>query len=128
MKTLKASVACVLALGLLLPALAFAQADARFAGVVLDPTGAIVPGATVVVKNERTGEERTVTANAQGRYVIANLKPSVYTIRVTFGNFAPLEFTGLTLAAAQEFPLDLTLQPPGLSETVTVEGRVNTVD
>ena len=46
MKTLKASVACVLAIGFLLPAMAFAQADARFAGVVLDPSGAVVPGAT----------------------------------------------------------------------------------
>ena len=60
MKTLKASVAFVLAIGLLLPAAAFAQADARFTGVVLDPSGAVVPGATVAVKNERTGEERTV--------------------------------------------------------------------
>src|SRR5262245_59174599 len=48
MKTLKASVAFVLAIGLLLPAAAFAQADARFTGVVLDPSGAVVPGATVV--------------------------------------------------------------------------------
>ena len=76
------------------------QGDARFSGAVIDPSGAFVPNATVVVKNERTGEERTVASNAQGRYVIPSLKPSVYTIRVTVGNFAPLEFTGLTLAAA----------------------------
>ena len=77
MKTLKASVACVLAIGLLLPATALAQADARFAGVVLDPSGAVVPGATVVVKNERTGEERTVMTGPDGRYLVAGLRPSV---------------------------------------------------
>jgi hypothetical protein len=90
MKTLKASVACVLAIGFLLPALALAQADARFAGVVLDPSGAVVPGATVVVKNERTGEERTVATGTDGRYIVANLRPSVYTITATFGQLAPL--------------------------------------
>ena len=92
MKTLKASVACVLAIGLLLPAIAFAQADGRFAGVVLDPSGAVVPGATVIVKNERTGEERTVVTNAEGRYIVANLglpstrfaRPSASSLRCEF--------------------------------------------
>ena len=128
MKTLKASVACVLAIGLLLPALAFAQGDARFAGVVLDPSGAVVPGATVLVKNERTGEERTVVTNTEGRYIVTNLRPSVYTIRATFGQLAPLQFDGLQLVAGQEFPLDLTLQAAGVTETVTVQAQVTAID
>ena len=41
--------------------------EGRFTGTVVDSSGSAVPGATVVVKNERTGEARTVTANAQGR-------------------------------------------------------------
>jgi hypothetical protein len=128
MRTLKASVAVVLAIGLLLPAVASGQADARFTGVVLDQSGAIVPGATVVVKNERTGEERTVTTNAEGRYIVANLRPSIYTIRATFGELAPLQFDGLQLVAGQEFPLDLTLPPAGVTETVTVQAQVSSVD
>ena len=80
---------------------------------MLDPSGAFVPGATVVVKNERTGEERKVVTNAEGRYIVAGLRPSVYTIRATFGGFAPLEFTGMQLVAGQEFALDLTLQAAG---------------
>jgi hypothetical protein len=120
--------AALLAAAFALPSVAFAQGDARFTGTVIDPSGAFVPGATIVVKNERTGEERTVTANAQGRYVVANLKPSVYTIRAKFGQFAPLEFTGLPLIAAQEFTLDLTLQPPGVTESVTVEAQTSALD
>ena len=73
------------------PLLVLAQGDARFSGTVLDQTGAIVPGATVTAKNERTGEERMSTANADGRYVIANLKPSRYTLRARFGQFSPLD-------------------------------------
>ena len=45
---------------------AYAQGDARFSGTVLDQTGAFVPGATVTVKNQKTGEERTVTSTAAG--------------------------------------------------------------
>ena len=128
MKTLKASVAFVLAIGLLLPAAAFAQADARFTGVVLDPSGAVVPGATVGVKNERTGEERTVMTGSDGRYIVANLRPSVYTITATFGQLAPLKFDGLQLLAGQEFPLDLTMQAAGVTETVTVQASVSVID
>src|SRR5262245_63102003 len=73
-------------------AVLFAQADARFTGTVLDQTGATVAGATVVVKDEKTGVERTVLSNAEGRYVVANLRPSVYTLRATFKEFAPLEY------------------------------------
>src|SRR6185295_9451764 len=129
MKILKViQAAAVLAAVLLLPANGFAQADARFTGTVLDQTGASVPGATVVVKDEKTGEERTVVSNAQGRYLVSGLKPSTYTLRVTFGSFAPLEYTSMQLVAAQEFSIDLELKPAGVTETVTVEGTANVID
>src|SRR4030095_14076014 len=117
-----------LAMLLTLPGTSYAQGDARFSGTVLDQTGAFVPGAAVTVKNQRTGEVRTVTNTAEGRSVVPNLKPSVYTITATFGSFQPLEYTDMTLAVGQEFSLDLELRPAGVSETVTVEGRVNTID
>ena len=128
MKTLKASAAWVLAIALLFPALALAQAEGRFVGVVLDQTGGVIPGAIVVVKNERTGDERTVKSNAEGRYIVPNLPPSLYTIRATFDQLAPLEFTGLQLVTAQEFALDLSLNPAGISETVTVQAQYQNVD
>ena len=105
-----------------------AQADGRFAGTVLDSSGAFVPGATVTVKNEKTGEERTATSSAQGIYVVTNLKPSNYTIRVKSGDFAPLAYTGMQLLAGQEFHLDLELKPAGVTETVTVQGTTNSMD
>ncbi len=107
---------------------AFAQADGRFAGTVLDPSGASVPNATVTVKNEKTGEERTVTTTDQGRYTVPSLKPSVYTIKTQVKGFAPIEYTGLTLAVGQEFNLDLALQTAGVSETVTVTAETLAVD
>ncbi|MEP6916351.1 MAG: TonB-dependent receptor, partial [Acidobacteriota bacterium] len=113
-------------LGAATPALA--QADGRFAGTVIDPSGAFVPGATVTIKNEKTGEERAVVSNAEGLYIVTNLKPSVYTLRAKVKDFAPLEFTGLELAVGQEFRLDLSLRPEGVSETVTVQGAAHSLE
>src|SRR6266850_4618119 len=104
-KVFRGLAAVVILAAMVVPA--YAQGDARFSGTVLDSTGAFVPGATVTVKNQKTGEERVVTSGTQGRYVVPNLKPSVYTIRAAFGSFQPLEFTDLTLAAGQEFGIDL---------------------
>jgi hypothetical protein len=110
------------------PSVALAQGEGRFTGTVLDPSGAAVPAATVVARNERTGDERTAVASADGRYVLAGLKPSTYTLRVTVDKFAPLEFTGMQLAAAQEFPLDLNLQAAGVTEAVVVKGSATAMD
>lgn len=63
---------------------AFAQGDTgSLSGIIKDPNGAIVPGATITVKNERTGEERTATANEEGHFSIPALKASSYTVTAT---------------------------------------------
>ena len=79
-----------------------AQSDSgRIAGVVHDQTKAVVPGAKVTIKNERTGEERTADTDEQGYYVITNLKPSVYTIRVVASGFGQTEMTGMQVLVGQ---------------------------
>ena len=79
---LKRTLLMLVAAVMLLPALAGAQSgQSRVVGTVLDQSGAFVPGATVVVKNEKAGEERTATSTDQGLYVVTNLRPSTYTIR-----------------------------------------------
>jgi outer membrane receptor protein involved in Fe transport len=110
------------------PAMAAAQSNGRFSGTVVDQSGAILPGATVTVKNERTGEERTAMSNADGRYVVQNLRPSRYTLTVRFGQFAPLELTDLELVAGQDFSLDLQMKPAGVTESVTVTATSNVID
>ena len=121
--------ACALVAALMsVPTAAFADSDGSFSGTVIDPSGSSVSGATIVARNERTGEERVVVANADGRYVLTGLRPSVYTITVNYQGFAPVEYTGVQLAAAQEFPLDLTLQAAGVTEAVTVKGTATAMD
>src|SRR6266487_6156186 len=94
---------------------AFAQTDqGRFTGTVRDSSTAFVPGATVKVKNERTGEEREVMTNAQGYFLIGNLKPSNYTIRAEKSGFALIEYTSMPLAVGQELTIDFEFKPAGV--------------
>jgi len=110
-------------------ATAFAQVDqGRLSGTVRDQTNAFVTGATVKVKNERTGEEHTALSNQQGYFLVASLKPSTYTIRVEKDGFAAIEYTGMTIAVGQELNLDFEVKPAGVQEAVTVVGTAPVLD
>ncbi len=115
-------------LALLVPIPALAQIDARFTGTISDASGAFVEGATVLVRNEKTGEERTTVSDADGRYTVPSLKPSTYTLRVTSPRFAVAQYTALHLLPGQEMPLDIQLQVQGVAETVTVSGGAPVLD
>src|SRR5438270_6237938 len=57
-------------------------------GTVSDPSGAVVPGATVTLKNADNGSSQTATTNNAGVYRFALLKPGRYTITVNQAGFA----------------------------------------
>jgi hypothetical protein len=123
-------IATAFAVGALLtPIAAAAQGGlAKLAGTARDQSGAAVPGATVTVTNERTGEQRLATADGQGGFAITNLRPSTYTIKAAFGAFAPTEYTGILLQAGQDLTLDMDLRPAGLTEAVSVVADAPSMD
>ncbi len=96
----------------------------RIAGVVRDQANAVIPNATVSVKNERTGEERTATSNAEGNFVITSLKPSSYKITANAANFAASNYTNIELVAGQALNLEVELRPVGATETVNIVGSL----
>ncbi|HEY4425942.1 MAG TPA: carboxypeptidase regulatory-like domain-containing protein [Pyrinomonadaceae bacterium] len=101
------------------------QDQGRIGGVVKDANGAVVPGASVLVKNERTGEERTATATESGAYIVSGLRPSVYTITASAQNLN-VRATSIQLLAGQELNLDLTLQATGVEAKVDVVAAPDT--
>ena len=104
----------------LLPVLSFAQADqGRIVGTVTDANGGVVPGAAVLVRNERTGDERTATTNEAGYYIVTALRPSIYTVSATAQNLT-VKLTGVQLLVGQELNLGLTLQATGVEAKVDV--------
>src|ERR1043165_1505118 len=89
LKSLAATL-CVLAL----PVVAMAQTDqGKVSGTVRDQTNAFVAGATVTVKNERTGESRNAVTNDQGYFLISFLKPPHYTTKAGKNGFGVIEYT-----------------------------------
>src|SRR5215471_4515056 len=78
---MKTRIASLSLLGAMAVPMLYAQSDTgRITGTITDATSAVVPHATVTIKNEKTGQTRKVTANDQGGYLIPQLGPSTYTV------------------------------------------------
>ncbi len=81
------SVVALLAVFLLAGSLWAQQETGRIVGTVKDQSGAIVPGATVTVKNVATNAERTSITGTDGSYVMTNLQPGTYSVAVAMTGF-----------------------------------------
>lgn len=118
---------------LLLPMLAAAQAvTGTIGGTVADAQGQVVPGATVTVLSERTGDSRVVVSDGKGDFQVSSLQPGMYTVRVSLESFRTLERKNVVLSAAERLSVGtLALEVGGVGETVVVEARgthVNTAE
>src|SRR5262245_19663681 len=99
----------------------FAQVDqGRIAGTVKDQSGAVIPGVTITVKNDRTGETRETLSGERGDYLVVALRPSTYTVTANLQAFAPAEVTGVQLNVGQTATIDLTLKPAGVTQELTI--------
>lgn len=84
------SMLCILFAMLLVTAAAFAQVETgQIAGTVTDESGAVVPNATVTVKNTGTNSQRTTQSSPTGAYVVVGLEPGTYQVSVSAGQFRP---------------------------------------
>jgi hypothetical protein len=101
---------------------------AQLTGVVTDSSGAVVPGAKVILTDEATNTITTVATNGNGAYVLTGLRPVTYSIRVEAPNFRAQERKGLVLAVSQQATLDFTLSPSTITETVTVTDQAPLLD
>ncbi len=123
-RTKAAILIIVIALSLTaLPALAQSTAG-RVLGSVTDQSGASVAGATVVVTDTQRGTTRTLTTDASGDYVAADLVPGIYKIHVEGKGFKSVERLSVGVEVATDVRVDFTLQPGNVSEVVTVSEEV----
>ena len=115
---------------LALDVLMLAQSDrARLIGTVYDPSGAVIPGATVQVTERLTQSVRQVVADARGVYVVDALLPAPYDIRGSAANFASAVIENIRTVAGQESRVDIHLQPAAMAQSVTVaSGELAQVD
>lgn len=99
---------------------AWGQAVGTLNGTVLDPAGAVVPGAAVVAINDATQVESKTTATSAGAYTIPYLPQGTYTIRVTIPGFRTATASNVILRAAQTLTVNITLEVGQVTEKVTV--------
>jgi hypothetical protein len=72
--------------------------------------------------NERTNDERSVTTNDKGEYVLTQLNPSEYTLRASDAGFADAEIKGIALQVGQEITKTMVLSVAGTTSMVEVDG------
>jgi hypothetical protein len=113
----------------LLTAFTFAQATAgRIIGTVSAPDGAI-SGATVVITDNQTGRQRTVVANKDGTFEVAQLEFGTYTVNITATGYKTFTATDVKIDANREYPLNAALEVGQVSEEVTVTaGAAETIN
>src|SRR5438876_1667121 len=75
-------------------------------GTVTDPTGAVVPNATVTAKNNATNESRTFSTDAEGAYRFNALQNGTYTITVTAPSFKAAAVSNVVLAVNTQVRAD----------------------
>src|SRR5437667_436010 len=110
-----------LILALSLPSLAQIQ-NGQFTGVVMDPSGAVIPGATLTVKNLETGLTLTTISNDSGLYTAREVPIGSYKITVEVRGFKTVIKTDLILNAGTIQRVDFKLPIGGQVETVEVVG------
>jgi hypothetical protein len=87
---------------------ALGQETGQIAGTVTDPSGAVVPNATIAVKNLGTNAVRTVTSSSTGAYVVTGLQPANYEATVTSAGFHPFS-TRVEVTVAARVTIDIKL-------------------
>src|ERR1700686_1875882 len=92
-------------------------------GTVTDPSGAVVGGATVKVRNVGTGQERSATTSADGSYAVPELPIGTYTVTVTQTGFKTFAATNVTVDAPNERRLDAAMTRGAVSKKVEVSGE-----
>src|SRR5438552_10566822 len=92
-------------------------------GVVRDGTGAVLPGASVSVVNLDTGQQRTLTTNADGGYRAVLLSLGTYRVKAEMQGFKTIERTGVTLSAGQTAVVNFAMEVGGVAEVVSVTGE-----
>jgi carboxypeptidase family protein/TonB-dependent receptor-like protein len=92
-------------------------------GTITDPTGAVVPGATVTITNVGTNAAQSATTGSDGSYRFPLVPPGAYTIEVKAANFAAVRASGVVVEASQTVPFSVKLELAKASQVIEVTSQ-----
>ncbi|MBI2186610.1 MAG: TonB-dependent receptor [Acidobacteria bacterium] len=107
---------------------ALAQATAQINGTVADPSGGVLPGATVTAIQTDTGLRREVVTDADGSFRLTNLPLGPYQLEVALSGFRTYSQTGIVLQVGSSPTINMTLTLGDVTETVSVAAETPLVD
>src|SRR5215471_9744672 len=102
--------------------------NATLRGLITDQSGAVLPGVTIIVRNQGTGIERSTLSDETGNYQVAALPVGVYQIDVRLSGMKPQIVSGLTLEVGQIAVRDFKMEVGGLAEEVTVAANAALIE
>jgi hypothetical protein len=121
-----------LVFALLWSALAFSQGLSSLSGTVADPSGAVIPNATITIENSANNVKRDTVSDSQGRYSFAQVQPGTYRLTAKSPGFADVAVNEIRLLVNTPSTLNVTFEKVGaVATTVEVSGTstlVNTQD
>ena len=97
-------------------------------GIVTDPSGASIAGATVTITNVGTGALQSIKTDAQGRYAVPDLQIGAYNVQAQMQGFTTQVDKGASLAVGQQMVVDFKLQVGAVTQEVTVSNQVEQVN
>jgi len=97
-----------------------ASITGTISGIVRDPSGAVIPGVSVVAVNTQTGLKQTTTTDSRGFYSFPELPLGDYEIFIRKAGFSQYEQKGLVINVNTVLRVDATLQVGAVSQAVTV--------
>jgi len=109
------------------PARAQGGASSSIAGVVVDASGGIIPGADVVAKNKATSAESKTVSSDQGTFTIPALNVGTYTVQVSLMGFKTVVLDDVVVSAGVPSTVRAVLQIGGLEETVVVQSATEVI-
>jgi hypothetical protein len=104
-----------------------AQSTATLEGTVTDATGAVVPGAKIVVHNQATGEDRNVESDTTGVYLVPSLPVGTYRVNVTAPGMQSVVANNIPLEVGRTVQQNFSLRVASSSEVVEVTGVASVV-
>ncbi len=93
-------------------------------GTVTDPTGAVVPNATVTITNAGTNASQTTTTGSDGSYRFSLVPPGTYSLEIKAANFGGVRVSGIVLEASQTMAINRQLELAKTSQLVEVTAEI----
>jgi hypothetical protein len=94
--------------------------DAQVGGRISDPSGAVIPGASIVITNMETGAQRTAASNGEGYYAVPALQPGRYHLTVAKQGFKPINRDNIVVQVGDRLTVDFPMQIGAPTDSVTI--------